>query len=342
MTSHSPTDWKAFFLRFETLLIAVLLAEIIIFSRTAENFATTGNALEIVRLSVELGLLALVMTPIILTGGIDLSVGSLLGLCAISFGKLWRDGGLPPLVAALCTLLIGAAAGGLNALLITRLKLPPLIVTLGSFSLFRGLAEAITRGVDNFTGFPPSFLFLGQGYFFDIIPAQLPILVLAAVGIWLLVHRTTFGRSFRAIGFSPDGTRYAGIPVEKRLALVYVLSGLLSALAALIYVARVGQAKADAGTGYELLAITAVVLGGTSIFGGIGTVHGTLLGLAVLAVLRNGLTLSDLPSELAGILTGALLLSVLAGEALAKKLSRLGKQPASQSAIPTPQAKPQT
>ena len=217
MTNHSSTDWKALFLRFETLLVAVLLAEIIIFSSTAENFATTSNSLEIIRLSVELGLLALVMTPIILTGGIDLSVGSLLGLCAISFGKLWRDGGLPPALAAICTLLIGAAAGGLNALLITRLKLPPLIVTLGSFSLFRGLAEAITRGVDNFTGFPPSFLFLGQGYFFGIIPAQLPILVLAAIGIWLLVHRTTFGRSFRAIGFSPEGTRYAGIPVEKRV-----------------------------------------------------------------------------------------------------------------------------
>jgi rhamnose transport system permease protein len=202
--------------------------------------------------------------------------------------------------------------------LITRLKLPPLIVTLGSFSLFRGLAEAITRGVDNFTGFPASFLFLGQGYLFGVIPAQLPILVVAAIGIWLLVHRSTFGRSFRAIGFSPDGTRYAGIPVEQRVGFVYVLSGIMSALAALIYVARVGQAKADAGVGYELLAITAVVLGGTSIFGGIGTVHGTLLGLAVLAVLKNGLTLSDMPSELAGILTGVLLLTVLAGEALAK------------------------
>ncbi|MGC2578971.1 MAG: ABC transporter permease, partial [Terrimicrobiaceae bacterium] len=315
---------------------------LIIFSRTAENFATAGNAFEIIRLSVELGLLALVMTPVILTGGIDLSVGSLLGLCAISFGKLWRDAGLPPALAALCTLLIGAAAGGLNALLITRLKLPPLIVTLGSFSLFRGLAEAITRGVDNFTGFPASFLFLGQGYIFGIIPAQLPILVLAAIGIWLLVHRTTFGRSFRAIGFSPEGTRYAGIPVEKRVALVYILAGLFSALAALIYVARVGQAKADAGTGYELLAITAVVLGGTSIFGGVGSVHGTLLGLAVLSVLKNGLTLSDMPSELAGILTGVLLLSVLAGEALTKSLANLRKHSAPKPAISPPQPKPQT
>jgi rhamnose transport system permease protein len=183
------------------------------------------------------------------------------------------------------------------------------------------LAEAITRGVDNFTSFPKSFLFLGQGYLFGVVPAQLPIFALIAVAVWLLVHRTTFGRSFRALGFSPEGARYAGIPVERRLTLAYVLAGIVSAIAALVYVARVGQAKADAGTGYELLAITAVVLGGASIFGGSGTVHGTLLGVAVLAVLKIGLTLSDQPSELAGILTGGLLLSVLAGEVLIKKIS---------------------
>jgi rhamnose transport system permease protein len=299
------------FLRAEPLLAIVLVVEVLIFSQTGANFATAGNAFEILRLSTEIGLLALVMTPIILTGGIDLSVGSVLGLSAILFGKLWRDVGLPLWLAAVCTLVIGAAAGGLNALLITRLRLPPLIVTLGSFSLFRGLAEAITRGVDNFTGFPDSFLFLGEA-------AQVAIFAAVAVGVWLLVHRTTFGRAFRAIGFAPEGARYAGIPVERRLTLAYVLAGTVAALAALIYVARVGQAKADAGTGYELLAITAVVLGGASIFGGTGTVHGTLLGVVVLAVLRNGLTLSDQPSELAGILTGALLLFVLAGESLTK------------------------
>jgi ribose/xylose/arabinose/galactoside ABC-type transport system permease subunit len=308
-------------LRFESLLGAVLVVEILIFSKTGENFATRDNLFEVLRLSTEIGLLALVMTPVILTGGIDLSVGSLLGLCAILFGKLWRDAGMTPISAALCTVAIGAVGGGLNAWLITRLKLPPLIVTLGSFSLFRGLAEAITRGVDNFTNFPKPYLFLGQGYLFGIVPAQLPIFGLVAVGVWLLVHRTTFGRSFRAIGFSPEGARYAGIPVGKRLALAYVLAGLIAGLAAVIYVARVGQAKADAGTGYELLAITAVVLGGASIFGGTGSVHGTLLGVVVLVVLKIGLTLSDQPSELAGILTGTLLLAVLASEALAKKIS---------------------
>ena len=305
----------------EAVLIVVLVIEWLVFARTGTNFATQANAFEIIKFSVEIGLLALAMTPVILTGGIDLSVGSLLGLCAICFGKLWRDAGLGWPFAALATLMIGAAAGGLNALLITRFRVPPLIVTLGTFSLFRGLAEAVTHGVDNFTGFPADFLAWGQGYFNDVIPAQAPVFVFAAAFVWLLVHRTTFGRSFRAIGFAPQGARYAGLPVDRRVALVYVLSGMFAALAALIYVARVGQAKADAGMGYELLAITAVVLGGTSIFGGIGTVHGTLLGIATLAVLKNGLTLSDQPSELAGILTGALLLAVLAGEALLKKFS---------------------
>jgi ribose/xylose/arabinose/galactoside ABC-type transport system permease subunit len=320
MSERADINWKSW-LRFEVLLAAVLLIEIAIFSGTGVNFATTGNMFEVLRLSTEIGLLALVMTPIILTGGIDLSVGSLLGLCAIVFGKLWRDAGLPPGLAALVTIAVGAAGGGLNALLITRLKLPPLIVTLGSFSLFRGVAEAITSGVDNFTKFPQSFLFLGQGYLFGIIPAQLPWFTLIAVFIWLLVHRTTFGRSFRAIGFAAEGARYAGIPVERRLTLAYVLAGGVAAVAALIYVARVGQAKADAGTGYELLAITAVVLGGASIFGGTGSIHGTLLGVAVLAVLKVGLTLSDQPGELAGILTGGLLLVVLAAEATLKKIS---------------------
>src|SRR5439155_5484383 len=143
----------------------------------------------------------------------------------------WRDGGLSPLMASACALGIGALAGGLNATLITWLRMPPLIVTLGTYSLFRGLAEAITRGVDTFTNFPPSFLFLGQERFLGV-PAQAPFFLVVAVALWLLVHRTTFGRSFRAIGFAPEGARYAGIPIQRRLGLVYVLAGLVVALAA--------------------------------------------------------------------------------------------------------------
>ncbi|TAK94721.1 MAG: ABC transporter permease, partial [Verrucomicrobia bacterium] len=254
------------------------------------------------------------------TGGIDLSVGSLLGLCAILFGKLWRDAGLPLPVAAACTLGIGALAGGLNASLITRLRLPPLIVTLGTFSLFRGLAEAITRGADTFTNFPPAFLQLGQERLLGV-PTQVWLFVFVAIAIWLLVQRTTFGRSFRAIGFAPAGARYAGLPVERRLAMVYVLAGVTAALAAIIYTSRLGQAKADAGTGYELFAITAVVLGGTSIFGGSGTVTGTLLGVAAIAVLNNGLVHTRQPREAAGVLTGVLLLAALSSGVFAKMIS---------------------
>src|SRR5207253_6352873 len=220
MTEMKLKSW----LGFEVLLIAVLGLELAVFSKTGANFATRAKLFEILRLSTEIGLLSLVMTPVILTGGIDLSVGSMLGLCAVLFGKMWRDGGLSIPLAIAGTLGVGAAGGGLNALLITRLKLPPLIVTLGSFSLFRGLAEAFTRGVDNFTNFPRIFLFLGQGYLFGVLPAQLPFFALLSVAMWLLVHRTVIGRGYRAIGFSPEGARYAGIPVGKRLAFAYILA----------------------------------------------------------------------------------------------------------------------
>jgi ribose/xylose/arabinose/galactoside ABC-type transport system permease subunit/ABC-type sugar transport system substrate-binding protein len=309
MTATSPSEaLRPPLLQPQQLTLAgLLLVQIIIFACIGTNFFTSTNFFEVSRLSVELGLIALALTLVIITGGIDLSVGSMLGLAAVVFGKLWRDAGLPPVHAAAGALLVGAAGGYLNGLLITRMRIPPLIVTLGSFSLFRGLAEGLTRGVDNFTSFPAGFLFLGQGYI-GPIPAQMPILVLAAIGFWVLLHRMTVGRALCAIGYSPEGARHAGIRVERRIMLAYVLSGLMAALAAIIYVARVGQAKADAGTGYELAAIAAVVLGGTSIFGGRGTIIGTIIGLFAIAILQNGLRLADLPAELAGILTGLLLL----------------------------------
>ena len=317
------TNWRTLLLRQEIILLLVLIIEWNCFNVIGRHFGSLDNTFDIVRHTVEIGLLALVMTPIILTGGIDLSVGSLLGLCAILFGKLWRDGGFSIGAATACTLLAGAAAGGVNATLITWLRLPPLIVTLGTYSLFRGLAEAITHGVDTFTNFPADFLFLGQERWLGV-PAQAPAFVLVALAVWVLVHRTTFGRSFRAIGFAPEGARYAGIPVERRLALVYVLAGLVAALAAIIYSARLGQAKADAGTGYELFAITAVVLGGTSIFGGVGSVPGTLLGVAAIAVLNNGLVHARQPREVGGLLTGLLLIVTMTASVLPKYLRKPG------------------
>jgi rhamnose transport system permease protein len=295
----------------EAVLAAVLLAEVAVFGALGTNFLTLGNAWEIVRTAAPVGLLALALTPVIVSGGIDLSVGSLLGLCAVVLGELWRDRGMPIGAAAVLTMALGAAAGGLNALLIAGLRLPPLIVTLGTFSLFRGLAEGLTSGVENYTDFPSGFLTVGQGRLPGGIPMQAVLLIVALVAYWVLLHRSVAGRTLFAIGFSPEGARHAGVPVGARLTLVYVLSGFTAAASALVYVAYLGQAKADAGTGYELTAITAVVLGGTSIFGGRGTIHGTALGLLALAVLQSGLRLADLPTELAGMLTGALLIAAI-------------------------------
>ena len=345
----APTSaWKRVFLRYETLLLLAVVAEWLFFyfAGTSTNrrgvvvgFGTVDRQFDILRHSCEIGLLALALTPIIITAGIDLSVGSLLGLCAILFGKLWHDAGFSIPLASLCALGFGVLGGALNAALITTLRLPPLIVTLGTYSLFRGLAEAITHGVVTYTDFPAAFLFVDQDRW-QGVPVQAWIFAAVGIGIWVLVHRTTIGRSFRAIGFSPAGARYAALPVQRNVALAYVLAGLISAVAAIIYTARLGQAKADAGAGYELFAITAVVLGGTSIFGGVGTVHGTLLAVAAIAILKNGLAClpvvmrMNAAEEMSGLLTGALLLVTLSASMWPALAARVRRRRAAPSLSP--------
>ncbi len=304
----------------ELILALLLTVEIAVFCGLGKNFATLPNAFQVVRLSVEIGLLSLALTPVIVSGGIDLSVGSLMGLSTVLFGIMVQKAELPVGLAVLCTVVIGACAGALNGLLIGALRLPPLIVTLGTFSLFRGLGEGLgewfNKDTDKLSELPAAFLKLGNEDLFGAIPLQLPIWLIAIAGFWVLLHRTTVGRALYAIGLAPDGARHAGIPVARRLGLVYVLSGATASVAAILHVARLGVAKADIGTGFELIAITAVVLGGTSIFGGRGTILGTVLGFLAIAILRRGLRLADLPSELAGILTGAALLTTITIERL--------------------------
>jgi len=298
--------------RTESILLLVLALEVALFGAVAPNFLTVRNAFEIARLGVELGLLAVAMTPIVVTGGIDLSVGALLGLSAVVLGAAFRDGHVPIAAAVAIAIAVGALGGGLNAVLIARWGIPPLIVTLGSLSLFRGIAEGITQAAENYSGFPAGFLALGQGYAWGVVPMQLPIFAAAFAAYAVLLHRSVVGRALYAIGFVGGGARYAGIRVERRVGLVYLLSGLMAGLAAVVYVAHLGQARSDAGSGYELDAITAVVLGGASVFGGRGTLWGTLLGLVAITVLQNGLHLAALSAELAGVLTGALLVATIA------------------------------
>jgi rhamnose transport system substrate-binding protein len=301
----------------QAVLAQLLIVELVLFAVLSGSFLKVGNFLTVLRNSADLGLIALAMTTVIVTGGIDLSVGSLMGLCAVMFGKLWRDAHVPWPIAALLAMVIGLVGGVINAGAIARLKIHPLIVTLATFSLYRGIAEGITGGADNFTHFPQSFLavFGGQP---ARIPIQLPVLILAVAAFYLLLHRSTIGRALSTIGYSPDGARYAGINVERTVAIPYILSGLMASISALLYAARVDQVKADVGIDYELAAITAVVLGGTSIFGGRATIIGTVLGLFAIRLLENGLHMADparlgfsthqLAPQLAGIATSALLL----------------------------------
>jgi rhamnose transport system substrate-binding protein len=294
------------------ILVAALACEAAVFAMVAPNFLTLANVFEVIRLSVEVGLLAVALTPILVTGGIDLSVGAMVGLAAVVFGAAYRDWNLPIGAAAAAALFAGCAGGTLNAALISSMRVPPLIVTLGSLSLFRGLAEGITRGAVNYSGFPPSVLRFGQGYLWGTVPTQLPLFLAIVAAYAVLLHRSVVGRSWYAIGFAAAGARYAGIPVARRVALAYLLAGVVASVAAIVYVAHLGQARADAGTGYELDAIAAVVLGGTSVFGGRGNIWGTLGGLLAIAMLQNGLHLAALPSELTGVLVGTLLVVTIA------------------------------
>ncbi len=322
---HSRMRWFAKLSVNEWALLAALLVECVCFAVLAPSFATWGNFFEVLRFSVELGLLAVALTPILITGGIDLSVGSTIGVTAVLFGMVTQSAHLPIALAVLLSLGVGLLAGALNAMLIAGLRLPALIVTLGTFSLYRGLAEGLTHGAVSFTGYPAAFLHFGQGYFLRVVPVQLPIFVLVVAAYYVVLHKSVIGRALYAIGFNAEGARYAGIPVRKRLALIYLLSGVVSALAAIIYVAHLGLAKSDLGTGYELQAIAAVVLGGTSVFGGRGSIAGSLLGLFFLSVLQNGMHLMALPSELTGVLTGTLLLLIVSVDRLrTHRMSRAG------------------
>ena len=326
------------------MLLAVLAGEIAVFSVVGRNFLSVENALEIVRVSVEIGLLALALTPVIISGGIDLSVGSLMGLCAVVFGKLWLDPqlhsalGFEPGIAGavVAALVVGAAAGLLNGLLITRLRIPPLIVTLGSMSLFRGLAEGITDGVENYTiPVGNSFLLLGNGYLFGRIPAQVPIFLAALAGFWLLMHRTIVGRAIVAIGFSPEGARYAGIPVARRVRYVYLLCGLTVACRRSSTSRILAKRKPTRARAMNCSQSRPSFSAAPRSLAAAARCMARLLGLLAIAVLKNGLQLADLPAELAGIMTGVLLLVTIIGNQARRSRSPFASRFGSAAAVPT-------
>lgn len=294
----------------EIVLAVILLISLLVLATQTDRFLTTGNLLNQGRLMAEVGLVALPMTFIIITGGIDLSVGSIMGLCAIVLGVTWQNLGLPLELAIVVTLATGALAGAVNGWFITRVGVPPLIMTLATLALYRGLAEGISQA-RSVRGYPEWFFRLGQGEVLGV-PTQLWILVVAILVAAVVLARTTFGRSLYAIGHNELAARFSGIPVDRCKLAIYTLSGLMAGLAGYIFVSRVSTTRSDMGTGLELDVIAAVVLGGTSIFGGTGTILGTVLGVILIQLLKNGLALTGVKGDATIVVIGSvLILSIL-------------------------------
>lgn len=298
-------------IRHETFLALLLVAVLIVLSFQSDRFFTVSNLLNQGRLMTEIGLIAIAMTFVIATGGIDLSVGSILGLAAILTGVFWQNVGLPLPLAAAAAIAVGTFAGFVNGFIITRFRVPPLIATLATLALYRGLAEGISQA-RSVRGYPDWFYVLGQGEVLGV-PTQLWILLVAAVGAAIILAYTRWGRTVYAIGSNEVASRFSGLSVEKTKLALYTASGFAASLAAVIFVSRVSTTRSDMGTGIELDAITAVVLGGTSIFGGRGTILGTMIGLCLIQALKNGLSLAGVRGDGTIMLIGAvLILAILA------------------------------
>ena len=306
--------------RREAVLLILLVAEMAVMQSLSPLFLTPENLIEVVRQSAEIGLIALSMTLVIITAGIDLSAGSIVGLSVIAMGMLWEDAGLPLEMAIVLALLTGSLFGVFNGTLVTAVRIPPLIVTLATMAGFRGMALGMSQA-RSIRNFPEGFLWLGQGYVTGI-PVQVWILAVAAVLVHLALTRTAWGRAVFSIGANEAAARLSGVAVHRVKMQVYALSGLMSAMAAVIYAAHVSVAKPDAGLGFELTAITAVVLGGTAVSGGEGGVLGTLVALLMVGFLRSGLTLARVPSEAQDMMVGLLLIVVVAVDRWSRRTSR--------------------
>ena len=268
----------------ETFLIVLLGILFAVMSRLDASFLQWEVQRALSSHVWELAIIAIPMTLIILTAGIDLSVGSVMGLSAITTGMLFQKG-LPLPLACSASLLVGIFCGFLNGWFITRMRVHPLIITLATMAAYRGMAEGISHAKP-VSGFPDSFTWLGQGSWFGLPVAAWVFAVMVGIVLWMM-HGRAFGVGIYAIGHNETATRFSGLRVDRYLVALYTFSGFASALAAVLFVARRNTAKADAGMGMELGVITAVVIGGVSIFGGRGTLIGACLGVLLIHETRE-------------------------------------------------------
>jgi ribose transport system permease protein len=313
-------DWSGDIKTVAYRLIAVAIICVAL-SIVNDAFFTTNNILNVLRQASLLFLLAAGSTLVILTAGLDLSIGANVGLCACLAASVMKATGSPWL-GALAGLGCGSLVGVGNGLLVTLLRLPPFIATYGMLWVLSGLTYWFMAG-ETIHGFPAGFRALGSGYWLSVpIPVYLMFFFLV-VGV-AFAQFTTYGQEIYAIGANPVAARLSGIPIRRRLILVYALSGAMAGLASLIFLARLNSAEGDIGETLTLPAIAAVLIGGTSLFGGVGTVGGTLIGALILTLVLNGMNLLTINANWQPLVTGVIIILAVYLDILTRR--RTGRQ----------------
>jgi inositol transport system permease protein len=319
-------DAFGFIARFAPLIFLLVLMAV--FAIMEPRFLSSINLFNVMRQVSITGLLAIGMTFVILTAGIDLSIGSLLAFAGLVAAAVAKGGmqdrftvgdeaiGYGWQLAALAAIAVGLIGGYLQGLAITRFKVPPFVVTLGGMSVFRGAALLFAAG-GPISGFEPSFAWWGQG---KIGPVPVPVIIflVAAVIAHIVLRYTRYGRRVYAVGGNPEAARLSGLNVNAIICSVYVIMGFFAGLGAFVLAARLNSAEAVAGTGYELTVIASVVIGGTSLFGGVGTIFGTVIGALLIGVLLNGLVLMNVSSYIQQIIIGVIIVLAVAFDTFAK------------------------
>lgn len=297
---------------YQKVLLLLLFALIIVFAILEDFIMLRPNVLfGLTENVMEIGLMALPMTLIIITSGIDLSVGTTMALSAVIIGAVY-DMTQNIALAIFCGMATGILCGALNGLIISKTKLAPLVTTLATMSLYLGIAKIIC-GTKIYSSYPPGFTFLQINRLFGVVPYQFVFFIVLFIGFALFYTRSNLGRYVRGIGLNEEAVKYSGVKIARLKFFLYLSSGFISAVAALVYLSRLPAAKPDIGANLNLQAITAVVLGGTSIMGGVGSISGTFLGVLILGVLRKGLQVIGLGGDVYSFILGILLVICLIG-----------------------------
>jgi ribose transport system permease protein len=294
----------------------ILLVLSLLLSITTDNFLTQKNIFSVMRAFSYIAIIAIGECFVIISAGVDLSVGSIFGFVGLCTAFMIQSLGFDPALAIVLGIFVGTAVGGLNGVLITLLRIPPFIATLGMLSVARGLAYALTTGYPIRT--PTEFNAIGQGYLW-IIPLPVVYMLVAVVIFTFILEMTVFGRRVFAIGGNEEAAAISGINVKRIKLIVYALSGMMAGLSGIITTARLGVAQSTSGVGYELDVIAAVIIGGASLSGGKGTVVGAMLGAAIMGVLRNGLILLNVSPYWQQTVIGVVILTAIAADQLSKR-----------------------